>query len=84
MVNLTTIYAISASGIFVAFIFFVTLTIWWRRRLLKEQRANQNLFLEAAPTSVPGVIEPFDYMAHRPESVYPGRPGSGNIEVLLV
>ena len=84
MVNPVTVYAIAASGLFVTFTLPVVLTIWWRRRLLKAQQANANSILEATPTSVPGVIDPFDYMIPKPGSVYPDRPGGKNVEFLLV
>ncbi|KAF9647177.1 hypothetical protein BDM02DRAFT_3129901 [Thelephora ganbajun] len=72
-------YAIVAIGLFLLFVIATSLTIRWRSRVLKAQRANA-----MAPPSVPGVIVPFDPAAPRPRNVYPDRPGSGNVELLLV
>lgn len=84
MLSPQAVYAIAATGLFLIFAIPTALTIWWRRCLLKEQKANADSSLQETTTSMPGAIDSDGYTTSKPGSLYHQGLGSGSIESLSV
>lgn len=80
MLSPQAVYAIAGTGVVLIFAIPTFLTIWWRRRMLKEQKANADSFLQGSTAPTPGAIDPDDYTTSKPGSPYPQKPGGGNVE----
>ena len=52
--------------------------------MLKAQKANADSFLQENIAPTPGTVGPDGFTASKPGSLYPQKPGGGNVEFLSV